>query len=194
VAESDSASLTARAEPVSAPLTWGDRAFIVGRMALLIGIALALAWPYLSPAPPLAVGLRAPVVHAQSYDGRTWDLERFSGTPVFVNFFGSWCPPCVAEMPDLVATHSLYGDRIAFVGLAVESPREDVFAFIRRFDVAYAIAATDATTVRAWSATSLPSSFLLDADHRVVWSSRGQVSKKELVGAIEQHLSTIDVR
>ena len=46
--------------------TFTDRLFIVGRVTLLVGVIVALAWPYLSPAPPLALGVRAPEVHALS--------------------------------------------------------------------------------------------------------------------------------
>lgn len=176
-------------EPGGRSSSWTDRLFIGARVVLLVGIALALAWPYLSPDPPLKAGVRAPEVHARSYDGRAWDLSLYEGKPVFVNFFGSWCPPCLAEMPDLVAVHGAYRDRVAFVGLAVESPPDDVFALIRRFGVEYAVAATDNETVRAWSATSLPASFLLDADHRVVWATRGQVSKRALERALAAHVS-----
>lgn len=171
--------------------TFTDRLFIVGRVTLLVGVIVALAWPYLSPAPPLALGVRAPEVHAQSYDGRAWDLSLFEGRPVFVNFFGSWCPPCVAEMPELVAAHAASERDVAFVGLAVDSPPEEVFALLRKHDVRYAIAATDPTTVRAWSATSLPVSFLISADRRVVWAAAGQVTKDEVVDQIERHLAEV---
>ena len=177
--------------PPSSPTGLSDRVFIAARVTLLVGIVVALAWPYLSPAPPLARGVRAPDVHAQSYDGRSWDLSLFEGRPVFVNFFGSWCPPCVAEMPELVAAHEAKKDDVAFVGLAVDSPPDDVFALLRAHDVRYAIAATDPTTVRAWSATSLPVSFLISADRRVVWAAAGQVTKQDVVEQIDRHLAEV---
>ena len=51
-------------------------------------------------------------------------LEALRGRPVVLNFFGSWCPPCVREMPALQAISERYRGRIAFVGVTFNDGRE----------------------------------------------------------------------
>jgi thiol-disulfide isomerase/thioredoxin len=59
-------------------------------------------------------------------------LGQLQGTPVVVNFWGSWCPPCEEEMPRLVAAHDRYGDRVQFLGVDLQDSREGARAFIRK--------------------------------------------------------------
>jgi cytochrome c biogenesis protein CcmG/thiol:disulfide interchange protein DsbE len=58
-------------------------------------------------------------------------LGQLKGTPVVVNFWGSWCPPCEDEMPRLVAAHQEYGDRVQFLGVDIEDSRDGARAFVR---------------------------------------------------------------
>jgi thiol-disulfide isomerase/thioredoxin len=64
-------------------------------------------------------------------------LGQLEGTPVLVNFWGSWCPPCEDEMPRLVAAHDRYGDRVQFVGVDLEDSREGARAFIRKHGMTF---------------------------------------------------------
>src|SRR5687768_1393784 len=50
-------------------------------------------------------------------EGGSMSLGDLRGTPVVLNFFAEWCPPCVTEMPAFEAVHQELGDRVAFVGL-----------------------------------------------------------------------------
>lgn len=64
-------------------------------------------------------------------------LDELRGTPVLVNFWGSWCPPCHDEMPRLVAAHREYADRVQFVGVDVLDAREEARAFIEEFGITF---------------------------------------------------------
>jgi cytochrome c biogenesis protein CcmG, thiol:disulfide interchange protein DsbE len=64
-------------------------------------------------------------------------LEELEGTPVLVNFWGSWCGPCKEEMPRLVAAHREYGDRVQFVGVDILDSRSDARAFIAEHAMAF---------------------------------------------------------
>lgn len=64
-------------------------------------------------------------------------LDQLRGTPVLVNFWGSWCPPCYEEMPRLVAAHAEFGDRVQFVGVDIEDNRPEARAFMEEFGMTF---------------------------------------------------------
>ena len=64
-------------------------------------------------------------------------LGQLEGTPVLVNFWGSWCPPCRVEMPRLVAAHAEFGDRVQFLGVDILDSRTEARAFMEEFEMTF---------------------------------------------------------
>jgi cytochrome c biogenesis protein CcmG/thiol:disulfide interchange protein DsbE len=64
-------------------------------------------------------------------------LDQLRGTPVLVNFWGSWCPPCRDEMPRLVAAHREFGDRVQFLGVDVLDSRDGAESFMKEFGMTF---------------------------------------------------------
>ena len=64
-------------------------------------------------------------------------LGQLEGTPVVVNFWGEWCPPCREEMPRLVAAHDEFGDRVQFIGVDVLDSRTQAKAFMEEFRMTF---------------------------------------------------------
>jgi cytochrome c biogenesis protein CcmG/thiol:disulfide interchange protein DsbE len=64
-------------------------------------------------------------------------LVELEGTPVLVNFWGSWCGPCREEMPRIVDAHRDYGDRVQFLGVDVLDSRPEARAFIAEYAMAF---------------------------------------------------------
>src|SRR5690625_468461 len=77
---------------------------------------------------------------AQQYpdlSGTGQPLSRYAGRPLVVNFWATWCPPCVKEMPDLDELSQAFPE-IPFVGLAVDT-RRNVERFLQQIPVSYEI-------------------------------------------------------
>lgn len=64
-------------------------------------------------------------------------LGQLRGTPVLVNFWGSWCGPCRDEAPELAAAHREFGDDVQFLGVDILDARESAREFIAEFDWRY---------------------------------------------------------
>jgi len=69
--------------------------------------------------------------------GFTELLGQLRGTPVLVNVWGSWCPPCRTEAPALSAASEEFGERVQFLGVDILDDRESARTFMREFDWRY---------------------------------------------------------
>lgn len=130
----------------------------------------------------------SPPVELRSYDGQTWDLSRFAGRPIVLNFWATWCPPCMQELPEFARVAEEYADRAVVIGAVVSSPRPEVLHTVERFDIRYPVAEASRDMIRYWNASALPSTYLLDAAHRVVWSTSGMLTGTQLKAAMEEHV------
>jgi thiol-disulfide isomerase/thioredoxin len=86
-------------------------------------------------------GKRLPRIALRDTGGRTVSLSAYKGKVVLLNFWATWCPPCRAEMPDLIKMQKEYGARgLQIVGITYPpSPRAEVGRFINRLKVNYPI-------------------------------------------------------
>ncbi|WJF89889.1 TlpA disulfide reductase family protein [Paraburkholderia bonniea] len=118
-------------------------------------------------------------------DGASQSLSRFKGHAVVVNFWASWCAPCVEEMPELVALHHEYAKKgVQFIGLGVDS-EQNVKAFLQKVNVDYPVYVTGfggAELARAFGnqAGGLPFTVVIDANGVVRSTKLGQIQQKEL--------------
>lgn len=118
------------------------------------------------PAPPLAL---------PDLDGRTVDLGAHGGRVVLVNFWATWCPPCVEEIPSLDRLRERLAPR-GFEVLAVDvgEPRDQVKAFLEERPVRFPVLLDPmGETFKRWKAYAFPTSLLLDRRHRVRYSVYG---------------------
>lgn len=71
------------------------------------------------------------------FDGGTGTIADYEGTPLVVNFFASWCPPCVREMPEFQAVFASLGGQVAFLGLSQDSSPQAALNLVEATGVAY---------------------------------------------------------
>lgn len=75
-----------------------------------------------------------PTMNPQTFDRL---LRQLRGTPVLVNVWGSWCPPCREEMPRIVAAHGEFGERVQFLGIDILDSRSEARSFIEEFGMTF---------------------------------------------------------
>lgn len=118
------------------------------------------------------VGTTVPTVTLPRLGGGELSLEQ-PGRVVLVNFWGTYCPPCEAEMPDLERLYERYGpDRFTVLAVNVEEPAGHVAAFIERHGLTFPVLlSSDASVKPAFHLVGLPTSWLVapDGTIRAVW-------------------------
>ncbi len=118
-------------------------------------------------------------------DGKPIRLADFKGRPLIINFWATWCPPCVKEMPLIDGFYQQIGkSKLNILGLAVDQP-EAVKRFLQRTPVHYTIAmagadGVDLTRKLGNNAGALPFSVFFDADGAIRHRKLGELSAADL--------------
>lgn len=112
------------------------RHVLLATLAVLLVGGCAEERPTRSLSGPLLPGDR---LELPEFDPATFRalLAELQGTPVVVNIWGSWCPPCIAEAPDLAQVAGEFQGRVQFVGIDILDQRQAAREFIQRFDWQY---------------------------------------------------------
>jgi cytochrome c biogenesis protein CcmG/thiol:disulfide interchange protein DsbE len=123
------------------------------------------------PTVPAAVkvyepGTPAPPLRLQGLDGRPVDLAALRGRPVVVNFWATWCEPCVREFPLLARAATAHrADRLAVVGVLTGDRPSEARSFVRRHGATWPVGIDpDGATAAAWRAVGLPHTFFVRPD------------------------------
>jgi thiol-disulfide isomerase/thioredoxin len=148
------------------------------RRSLLVSFFAALVSP-LFPAPsnaqlPVIRFVRdpdpAPDFQAKDLEGKDISLQAYKGKVVLLNFWATWCGPCRAELPGLIALQDKYKDRLQIVGMAVdEDDDSEVRNVMKSESINYPVAmTTNAVRMAYGGITALPTVFVINADGKVV--------------------------
>ena len=112
--------------------------------------------------------------------------ELLGSTPVVVNFFASWCVPCIDEMPAFEAVHRSLGDRVTFVGMANRDTAEQSLATVATTGVTYpTYDDPDASALTYFGGLGMPTTVFIDASGEVVDVHSGPLTEAELRGRLD---------
>lgn len=122
-------------------------------------------------------------------NGAKLDLGALQGKVTIVNFWATWCPPCVEEMPELDELyHSLKGQNIEMIGVAVDSPSA-VNEFLQKTPVSYPIVlagygGTQLAKELGNTQGGLPFTVVLDANGQTLLTKAGRIQMSTIVDAL----------
>lgn len=172
---------------------------IRGVLALLIlGLVSSAAgygayrWWQAAHAPMVTAELR-PDLPFQGLDGQIHKLSEWNGKLLLLNFWATWCTPCLKEIPLLVETQARLATRnFQIVGIAMDQA-EPVRRYAERLKMNYPIMAGEADVVTAMDALgdtlgALPFSVLISPDGRILERISGDLSREELEALLIEHL------
>jgi len=102
-----------------------------------------------------------------------------------MNFWASWCVPCKAEAPRLVASAQRHAGEVVFLGVDVQDLKGDARSFLERYKTNYvSVRDGGSSTYANYGLTGLPETYYLDARGRVVDHAVGEISPEELEAGI----------
>lgn len=154
------------------------------RAAPWVLLAIFVWWgtQSLGPAAAFPVGGELPLLDAQLADGSDFNLQRANGQIVVLNFWASYCEPCRREAPYLSDAQAA---DVLVVGLSVEpfSP-SDVAAQASRIGMRYPVGVADSALLSRFRVQSVPTTYVIGKNGKIVLSRVGGLAKSELDAAI----------
>lgn len=141
----------------------------------------------LAPASPSLVTLEqmeaqgVPNFSYRDLDGQALELSSLKGKVVILNFWASWCAPCIEEVPSLIKLVEEFKGKVQLIAVSGDSNQEDIEIFLksfpqlRRADIAI-VYDEDRSIMKLFDVARLPESLVLSKEHKLV---------KKLVGSID---------
>ena len=148
-----------------------------------------LALALLAAATPAAFAATAakPALAVTTLDGASFDLSKQNGKWVIVNFWATWCSPCLKELPDISAFVAAHKDKVAAIGLDFEeADKADIEKFLKTHPLSYPVAQVDTDNPPQDFDTpkGLPNTYVIAPDGHVAKAFLGPVTAKDLGDAI----------
>ena len=166
-------------------------ALVIGTLIvvpLLVFLALSFGKDPRAIESPL-VGGPAPGFSLITLDGRPVSLEQLRGQPVMINFWATWCQPCIAEHPVLQAAARRYEGRAHFVGIVYHDEPELIRSFLgQRGSWGTQLLDPEGEIAIAYGVFGAPESFFLDSEGTVVRKVTGPMAMGFLSQAVESLL------
>lgn len=109
----------------------------------------------------------------QDKDGKLVHLDQWKGKPIFLNFWATWCPPCIAEMPDINALYTEMGDSAHFALISLDDDPQKALEFVDRKGFDFPVYFLKSSLPQVYSSQSIPTTFVISSDGNIVVSNRG---------------------
>ncbi len=124
------------------------------------------------------------------FDGTNGNLADFRGKPLVLNFWASWCPACVAELPDFQEVSQRFAGRVEFLGMNMqEVSLEAALGLLEATGVKYRSAHDpDGAIFQMFGGVAMPTTVFIAATGEVVRVNAGTIFADDLVAVIEQEL------
>ena len=143
-----------------------------------MGLSVASVWPSMACAATLPLSQPTPPMSAILLDerGKPLSLDGYRGKPILINFWATWCPPCVAELPALDRASDKLADEVDILLISVDrGGYKKALPFLQDRGITRPHFAFDANSAlsREMGVRGLPTSFLIAADRRHCWAYQG---------------------
>lgn len=126
------------------------------------------------------VGMPMPEFGFVTCDGSEMTTAGLHGRPALINFWATWCPPCVKELPHFAQLAKEHGDSISVVGVSVDESAQTVRKFLKRQELPYTLAWDGGGIAADLGINSIPVTIALDAQGNVAAVHRGYASPQML--------------
>ena len=119
--------------------------------------------------------------------GKTTKLSDLRDKPVYLNFWATWCPPCVKELPHIQAKYEKYKDRIHFLAISVDSEQEAPAQFISSKGYTFTVGYGNEREIsRAYNIEAIPASYIIGTDGTIKAQSVGSMDEADLESFLQK--------
>jgi len=138
----------------------------------------------------LRVGVEFPDFQAKDINGKSLSLDQFKNKVVLIDFWATWCPPCVDEMPNIVKTYNKYHEKgFEIIGISLDQNENKFLRFIKDNGMTwrqyYDGKGGQNELARKYSIDSIPSTFLIDANGKIIAKNlRGSTLEEAIKDAL----------
>jgi peroxiredoxin len=151
-------------------------------LAILIGaLGFTFYTNFFTSKAMVEVGDQAPDFVLTSLDGKTYQLSELRGQGVFLNFWGTWCPPCKEEMPYMENQYQVFKDRgVEIIAVDIDESELAVKSFVDRYGLTFPVVIDEGEVVNAYDIGPLPTTFLIDENGKIVKKITGRMDEADI--------------
>lgn len=157
---------------------------LIVRTIILILLAAAIIYAVTNndKGKTLSVGDMAPDFELVDLEGNTHRLSDYRGEGVFLNFWGTWCPPCKREMPHMETIHNeLDGEAAHILTINIKEPQLKVERFRDQYGLTFPIMLDKTETVKEmYNFKPLPTTFIINKDGKIEQIISREMSEDEI--------------
>lgn len=137
-------------------------------------------------------GSKPPAFALLDMDGKTHRLEDYKGKALVINFWGTFCPGCVTETPDLEEQYKIHGDKpFEIVGINLSEDRLAITNFMKQYGVTYTMLQDNNRQVeQAYGLRSYPTTFFVKPDGTIMDVFIGPMRKEDMNERITKLLAS----
>ncbi|MBX7219487.1 MAG: TlpA family protein disulfide reductase [Blastocatellia bacterium] len=142
-------------------------------------------------APPVQAAKKAPVFSIPNIKGGTAALSNFKGKVVLVNFWATWCGPCVSELPELNALQKEFNPQgFEIVGISMDDDAETVKHFMKGTPMNYTVGMGNPSVQSKFGKTGvLPTTYLIDRKGNIRKEFVGRIKKQDVEAVVKALLA-----
>lgn len=124
----------------------------------------------------VAPGKAAPLFTARTAEGKTFALERLRGKYVLLDFWGSWCGPCLSGFPQMKARHRSHKDRLTIVGIACRDNKAAWLKAIQEQELPWTqlLDSPEAALANQYGVSAYPTKILIDPQGTLLYITKGE--------------------
>jgi len=108
----------------------------------------------------------------EDLNGHIVELSEFEGQILFINFWATWCPPCIAEMPSIQRLYDEYEGKMAFILVSQES-RDILKKFVKKKGYTFPVYVIRSQQPEVFASRSIPASFLISPEGQILMKKQG---------------------
>ncbi|MEL7121079.1 MAG: TlpA disulfide reductase family protein [Bacteroidota bacterium] len=162
------------------------------RLEEVLGKTASRVKSYLGAIENLQIGNQASDFEAVDLNGKTIKLSDFKDKVIMLDFWATWCGPCVQEIPDMKALKEKYGDQLVIISISLDKKEEKLRSFIKAKDLnwthVYAPEGRQNELVKTYCGFGLPTYYIIDKNGKIHYNYHSRKDGKSFAEVIENVL------